>query len=78
MTRPSFFGVGGGSSVGVGVGLSVLAEAEQAGLVEARPGGIGFRHELARRAIEQSLPELRRRLLNAEAPYAVLAPASSA
>lgn len=50
----------------LGVGLSVLAEAEQAGLVEARPGGIAFRHELARRAVEQSLPELRRRLLNAE------------
>ena len=44
----------------------MLAEAEQAGIVEARDGGIGFRHELARRAVEQSLPELRRRLLNAE------------
>lgn len=50
----------------LGVSLSVLAEAEQAGLVEARAGGIAFRHELARRAVEQSLPELRRRLLNAE------------
>ena len=50
----------------LGVTLSVLAEAEQAGIVEARDGGIGFRHELARRAVEQSLPELRRRLLNAE------------
>ena len=34
--------------------------------MEARAGRIGFRHELARRAIEQSLPGLRRRLLNAE------------
>ena len=50
----------------LGVTLGVLAEAEQAGIVEARDGGIGFRHELARRAVEQSLPELRRRLLNAE------------
>lgn len=50
----------------LGVSLGVLAEAEQARLVEARAGGIAFRHELARRAVEQSLPELRRRLLNAE------------
>ena len=36
-----------------------------AGLIELRAdGGLGFRHELARRAIEQSLPEIRRRLLN--------------
>ena len=38
----------------LGSRLEALAEAELAGLVEARPGGIGFRHELARRAIEQS------------------------
>ncbi|WP_270006298.1 ATP-binding protein [Solirubrobacter deserti] len=50
----------------LGVPLGVLAEAERAGLVEAREAGIAFRHELARRAVEQSLPELRRRLLNAE------------
>ena len=35
------------------------------GADRARPDGLGFRHELARRAIEQSLPALRRRLLNA-------------
>ena len=45
--------------------LDPLAEAELAGLIELRgDGGLGFRHELARRAIEQSLPALRRRLLN--------------
>ena len=48
----------------LGPALETLAEAEQAGLIEARPGGIGFRHELARRAIEESLPIIRRRLLN--------------
>lgn len=46
--------------------LQPLAEAEQARLIELRFDGIGFRHELARRAIEQSLPEIRRRLLNQE------------
>src|SRR4051812_8905054 len=44
--------------------LEALTEAERAGLVEARPGGIGFRHELARRAIEHSIPGIRKRLLN--------------
>jgi len=44
--------------------LEPLAEAEAAGLIELRVDGIGFRHELARRAIEQSLPELRRVVLN--------------
>ncbi len=48
----------------LGDALESLAEAEVAGLVEARPGGIGFRHELARRAIEASLPAIRRRVLN--------------
>ena len=48
----------------LGPAIETLAEAEQAGLIEARPGGIGFRHELARRAIEESLPIIRRRLLN--------------
>ncbi|MDA0161829.1 AAA family ATPase [Solirubrobacter ginsenosidimutans] len=46
--------------------LDPLEEAELAGLIELRPDGLGFRHELARRAIEQSLPALRRRLLNAD------------
>jgi DNA-binding CsgD family transcriptional regulator/tetratricopeptide (TPR) repeat protein len=46
--------------------LDPLEEAELAGLIELRPDGLGFRHELARRAIEQSLPALRRRLFNAD------------
>jgi DNA-binding CsgD family transcriptional regulator/tetratricopeptide (TPR) repeat protein len=44
--------------------LDALVRAELAGVIEARPEGLGFRHELARRAIEDSLPVLRRRLLN--------------
>src|SRR5689334_361542 len=36
--------------------LSLLAEAETAGVVEVRPGSVCFRHELARRAVEHSLP----------------------
>ena len=34
------------------------------GVIEDRPDGLGFRHELARRAIESSLPVTRVRLLN--------------
>ena len=48
----------------LGPRLEQLAEAEAAGLIEVRPEGLAFRHELARRAIEQSLPAIRRRLLN--------------
>ena len=43
---------------------AALAEAELAGVVGAGPSGLAFRHELARRAIEASLPGIRRRLLN--------------
>jgi DNA-binding CsgD family transcriptional regulator/tetratricopeptide (TPR) repeat protein len=57
----------------LGDGLQTLAEAEQAALIEARPGGIGFRHELARRAIEESLPGIRRRLLNQDVMRALRA-----
>ena len=32
-----------------------------AGVIEVRPDGLAFRHELARRAIERSLPAIRRR-----------------
>ena len=53
--------------------LDPLEEAELAGLIELRPDGLGFRHELARRAIEQSLPALRRRLLNADVVAALQA-----
>jgi DNA-binding CsgD family transcriptional regulator/tetratricopeptide (TPR) repeat protein len=48
----------------LGPDADVLAEAELAGLVEVRAEGLGFRHELARRAIEDSLPVIRRRTLN--------------
>jgi DNA-binding NarL/FixJ family response regulator len=48
----------------LGANASALAEAEVVGLVEVRPEGLGFRHELARRAIEDSLPVIRRQALN--------------
>lgn len=42
----------------------LLAAAEAGGVLQLHPDGIGFRHEIARRAIEYSLPEIRRRALN--------------
>lgn len=48
----------------LGSRLDALAEAEAAGVVELTPDGLAFRHELARQAIEQSLPKLRRRRLH--------------
>ena len=57
----------------LGRGLEVLEEAELAGVLEVRPGSIAFRHELARRAIEHSLPAIRRRALNADVVRALLA-----
>ena len=45
--------------------LDALAEAEQSGVLRLHHDGIGFRHEIARRAIEHSLPAVRRRALNA-------------
>ncbi len=45
--------------------LDALSQAELAGVLETHGNSIGFRHELARRAIEQALPPVRRRLLNA-------------
>jgi DNA-binding CsgD family transcriptional regulator/tetratricopeptide (TPR) repeat protein len=44
--------------------LEMLAEAEERGILEVRTGGLAFRHELARRALEQSLPRVRRRGLH--------------
>ena len=44
--------------------MRALPAAELAGVIEDRPDGLGFRHELARRAIESSLPVTRVRLLN--------------
>jgi ATP/maltotriose-dependent transcriptional regulator MalT len=49
----------------LGPRLDMLAEAELAGVLQVRPDGLAFRHELARRAIEQALPELGRQQLNA-------------
>ena len=44
--------------------LDALAEAEERGIVTSRADGLTFRHELARRAVEQSLAPLRRRTLH--------------
>ncbi|MFI6978938.1 ATP-binding protein [Embleya sp. NPDC050154] len=52
--------------------LDALAEAERRGIVEVRPEGLAFRHELARRAIEGSLPALRRRTLDRAVVRALL------
>ena len=49
----------------LGPRIDALAEAEQAGVIDVRPDSLAFRHELTRRAIERSLPALRRRSLNA-------------
>ncbi|WP_158564112.1 ATP-binding protein [Jiangella anatolica] len=49
----------------LGEGFAHLDRAEQLGMVEIRGDDVYFRHEIARRAIEQSLPALRRRTLNA-------------
>ena len=49
----------------LGPRFEALAEAQAAGVLEDRADAIAFRHELARRAIEQSLPAIRRRHLNA-------------
>ena len=49
----------------LGPRFDALAEAQAAGVLENRADSIAFRHELARRAIEHSLPAIRRRQLNA-------------
>ncbi|MEV5965250.1 AAA family ATPase [Kribbella sp. NPDC051952] len=41
-----------------------ITRAELRGILEARDGTVAFRHELARRAIEQALPAIQRRALN--------------
>jgi len=45
-------------------GLAVLAAAEERGLLAVSPTAVGFRHELARRAMADSLPVARRVALN--------------
>jgi AAA ATPase domain len=48
----------------LGERVDALAAAEERGIIEVRPGGLAFRHELARRAVEAGLPGLRRRALH--------------
>jgi DNA-binding CsgD family transcriptional regulator/tetratricopeptide (TPR) repeat protein len=52
--------------------VAALAEAEAAGVLEAGPHGVAFRHELARRAVELSLPALRRAALHGDVIAALL------
>jgi DNA-binding CsgD family transcriptional regulator/tetratricopeptide (TPR) repeat protein len=49
----------------VGGRLDAVTRAEQRGVLETDDTGVRFRHELARQAIEQALPAIRRRALNA-------------
>src|SRR5215207_1260948 len=53
--------------------VDALVEAERAGVLEVRPHALAFRHELARRASESSLPAIRRRSLNAAVVEVLLA-----
>jgi DNA-binding CsgD family transcriptional regulator/tetratricopeptide (TPR) repeat protein len=53
--------------------LDCLAEAERHGILEVRGDGLAFRHELARRAVERSLPAILRRTLNRTVVTALLA-----
>ncbi|WP_162606683.1 ATP-binding protein [Jiangella asiatica] len=55
----------------VGDRPGALAEAEASGVVELAATGVAFRHELARRAVEGSLTEARRRELNAAVVHAL-------
>jgi DNA-binding CsgD family transcriptional regulator len=43
---------------------SKVGESEEAGILEVRGDSVAFRHELARRAVESDLPQIRRRELN--------------
>src|SRR6516162_3173561 len=52
--------------------LAPVAEAEQAGVVEVRGEVVAFRHELARRAVAESLPASVRLDLNADVLRALL------
>ncbi|WP_328320712.1 AAA family ATPase [Kribbella sp. NBC_00382] len=44
--------------------LDAITRAEQRGVLESDENGVRFRHELARQAVEQALPAIRRRALN--------------
>ena len=52
--------------------LTVLAAAEQLGMLEVRADAVAFRHELARRAVEGALPRTVRLQLNARVLAALL------
>jgi ATP/maltotriose-dependent transcriptional regulator MalT len=53
-------------------GMGPLAEAEQRGMVALRPEGLAFRHELARHALEHSMPASRRMAFNRAVMEALL------
>ena len=53
--------------------LTPIADAERAGVLVVRPDGTAFRHELARRAVAESLPASVRIELNARVLRALLA-----
>ncbi|MEJ2887153.1 ATP-binding protein [Actinomycetospora aeridis] len=53
--------------------LTVLAEAERRGVLEVRPDAVAFRHELARRAVEDALPASERMRSHAVVLEALLA-----
>jgi DNA-binding CsgD family transcriptional regulator/tetratricopeptide (TPR) repeat protein len=53
--------------------LAVLGEAERRGILEIRADAAGFRHELARRAVEGSCPASQRMRLNERVLAALLA-----
>jgi DNA-binding CsgD family transcriptional regulator/tetratricopeptide (TPR) repeat protein len=59
----------------LGASVDALGEAERHGILEERPDGLAFRHELARRAVEARLPALRRRALHRAVLAALLRPA---
>lgn len=50
----------------------VLADIEKRGLITARQEGVAFRHELARRAVEEAVPASRRMELNRRVVTALL------
>lgn len=57
----------------VGDAFSELAVAERSGLIELGENGLRFRHEIARRALVQTLAPLRRRTMHAELVRKMLA-----
>ncbi|WP_432947742.1 ATP-binding protein [Kribbella sp. CA-253562] len=54
-----------------------LAEAEERGVLEIRSGAVRFRHEIARRVIEEAIPQIRRIAMNRAVVAALLAAADA-